>query len=236
MRRVVTVIGLAVLLTAMTPQTSAAQQSVTLYLGGFVPRGLDSRAEGDALLNNLFRGDYSLIFDFDSFKSVTFGGDWLVAVTPHLEAGVGLGYYRDTVPSQYAFQFYEDGFPVFQKLRLRITTLTPSLRLLPFGRESAVQPYVGAGLGIFFWRYSEVGEFVGTDELGDFIFQDRFTDTGTSIGPVAIGGLRFPLGAWDFGGEMRYQWAEGDLPADQFLDPVIDLSGASFLVTFNIRF
>jgi len=91
-------------------------------------------------------------------------------------------------------------------------------------------------MGLLFWRYSEVGEFVGTDAFGDFVFQDSFTATGTSVAPVAIGGLRFPVGGWDIGGEMRYQWATGDLPADQFLDPVIDLGGASFLLTFNVRF
>jgi hypothetical protein len=236
MRRTLSAIGLAALVTVAAPQPSDAQQSVTVYLGGFSPRGLDSRADGDVLLNNLFRGEYSLIYDFDAFDSFTFGGEWLVALGQYLEAGVGLGYYRDTVPSEYAYLVDDDLRPIFQELTLRLTPLAATVRVLPFGRNAAVQPYLGGGVCICFWRYSEVGEFVGTDAFGDFVFQDRFTATGAAVGPIALGGLRFPMGPWDLGGELRYHWAEGDLPEDQFIDPVIDLSGASFLLTFNIRF
>ena len=58
-----------------------------------------------------------------------------------------------------------------------------------------------------------------------------------AVGPVILGGVRFPVGKWDIGGEIRYQDAEGDLPTDQgFSGSKIDLKGFNYLVTFNIRF
>jgi outer membrane protein W len=111
---------------------------------------------------------------------------------------------------------------------------TATFRYLPLGRSSAVQPYFGAGVGLFRWRYSESGEFVDFDST---IFRETYIGSGGAAGPVVLGGLRFPVGAWDVGGEIRYQNAEGTLPTDQgFSADKIDLGGFNYLVTFNVRF
>jgi len=61
------------------------------------------------------------------------------------------------------------------------------VKIMPLGSGHAFQPYVGGGLGVYFWRYSETGEFLATDES---IFSDSFVQSGTSIGPVAVFGVR----------------------------------------------
>ena len=38
-----------------------------------------------------------------------------------------------------------------------------TFRVLPLGQDRAVQPYVGGGLNVIAWRYSESGQFVGLD-------------------------------------------------------------------------
>ena len=97
-----------------------------------------------------------------------------------------------------------------------------------------MQPYIGGGIGLFKWRYSESGEFVDFDST---IFRETYIGDGTEVGPVILGGVRFPLGSWDIGGEIRYQDAEGELPSDQgFSGSKIDLKGFSYLLTFNVRF
>src|SRR5262245_15909319 len=80
------VLALVALLT--TASASSAQQSVNFYLGGFVPRSIDSRDQDDVLLNNanVFN------FDFGAFKGLTFGGEWLVGVSKFAEVGLGVGY------------------------------------------------------------------------------------------------------------------------------------------------
>ena len=117
----------------------------------------------------------------------------------------------------------------------RVVPLTATIRFLPLGHAS-VEPYVGAGIGAFNWRYSETGEFVDFD---DVIFRANYVADGTAWGPVVVGGVRFPFGdMWDIGGELRYQWAEGDTKPQesQLLGDKIDLGGLNAAVTFHVRF
>ena len=72
---------------------------------------------------------------------------------------------------------------------------------------------------------------------GVTIVNGRFVGSGGAVGPVILGGVRFPFGPWALGGEIRYQHAKGDLPADQnFAGSKIDLGGFNYLATFNVRF
>jgi hypothetical protein len=228
------VLGLVLLVGLGAPSESAAQQSLNFYLGGFSPRGLDARNDTDVFVGNLFNGEDSLDFEVSDFNGATVGAEWLAAIGPHLEAGIGLGYYRRTVPSVYAFLVEDDRTEIEQDLRLRIVPFSATVRLLPFGREAAIQPYIGAGLGVLNWRYSEVGEFV--DSFDGSVFADRFAGSGSAAGPLILGGARFPAGAWTIGGEVRYQSAKDELPVDEFLGTTIDLGGYNYLLTFSVGF
>jgi hypothetical protein len=54
---------------------------------------------------------------------------------------------------------------------------------------------------------------------------------------VILGGVRVPVGKWGVGGEIRYQAAVGNLPADQsFAGSKIDLGGITYAATFKVRF
>ena len=122
-----------------------------------------------------------------------------------------------------------------QELRLRMVPFTATMRFLPLGHSEGIEPYIGGGVAIINWRYEEAGEFV--DFTDDSIFGDRFTGSGTSTGPLILGGVRVPIGAFRIGGEIRWQKAEGDLPLDQgFSGDTVDLGGWSYLATFNVRF
>ena len=129
-----------------------------------------------------------------------------------------------------------DGTQIEQELKLRVVPITASLRFLPLGRDAAVEPYIGAGIGFFNWRYSEVGEFI--DFSDDSIFLNRYTADGTSVGPVILAGLRAPIGdAFTVGGEFRWQKATGDGLLDEgFLADKIDLGGWTTNFTFGFRF
>jgi hypothetical protein len=236
MRRLLTALALLVVVSAfVAPSTAAAQQSLNVYLGGFSPSPEDarSRTDGrsdDVLVNNL----NFLSFDIKEFSNVTLGGEWLVGLGERFDAGLGLGIYSKSVPSVYADLVNEDFSEIEQALKLRIVPFTATFRFLPLGRNSAVQPYFGAGVGLFRWRYSESGDFVDSDQT---IFRETYIGSGGAAGPVVLGGMRFPLGAWDVGGEVRYQNAEGKLPLDQgFSATKVDLGGFNYLVTFNVRF
>ncbi len=209
---------------------AAAQQSLNLSLGGFVPKGEDARVDGDVLLENRTL----LLFDFSDFNTGSVGAEWVVPVGEYLEAGVGAAFSRRTVPTIYDAFVDRDGSEIEQELRLRIIPLTATVRILPLGRRHTFQPYVGGGVGWLNWRYSETGEFV---DFRDFsVFRSRFTANGSEVGPVAVMGARFLTGHHvAFGGEFRYQKGEADLP-DDFLGNRLDLGGYHYLATLQIRF
>ena len=216
-----------------TPVASA-QQSVNLWVGGFVPNGLDARASNDVLVQ-----DTSVfLFNMNRFTNATVGGEWLVALGDHFEAGAGLGYYEGSSPAIDRDFVDQNGFNIAANFRMRTVPFSATFRALAFGHHAPIQPYVGAGVGIYAWRYSETGDFVlanGTISRGEVN-----TATGAAVGPIVLGGVRFPIGAVAPGFEIRWQHVKGDLPGNgtgnPFLGTVIDLGGFNYLFTFNVRF
>ena len=215
----------------MLPAPARAQQAINLSLGGFAVRGEDARADGDVLVAN--REIFA--FDIKDFNSGSVGLDYLLPIGEFFEVGAGIGLTSRTVNSVYDDYVNRDGSEIEQDLRLRIVPMTLTARILPFGRSRAVQPYVGGGLGVFNYRYSEVGEFVDFSD-NNSVFNDRFVATGTELGPVAVAGIRFPVGdRFSLGGEVRYQKAEADLSND-FLGDTLDLGGFHYLFTVHVKF
>jgi hypothetical protein len=212
--------------------SSDHRQAIGFTLGGFFPKGEDSRVAGDVLFSDLD----DLVFEVKDFTGGSISGEWLFALGDFAEAGVSAGFYQRTVPSVYRSFQNADGSEIEQDLKLRIVPVTASVRFLPFGRGT-VEPYVGVGIGAFNWRYSETGEFV--DFSDSSIFRNRYIAKGTAIGPVILGGIRAPIGdVWDIGGELQYQRASGDTnPSESgLLGDKIDLGGWHALLTMHVRF
>ena len=234
---VVWILGLAAVMTLAAAPTASAQvtlvesrQSIGFNLGYFALKGADSRADDDVLLGDLD----AFAVDIKDFNGAAFGGDWLFGVSEFVEAGVGAGFYQRTVPSVYAHFTHSDDTEIAQDLKLRVVPLTATVRFLPLGRGS-VQPYVGAGIGVFNWRYSEVGEFV--DFSDDSIFPARYIAKGNATGPVILGGIRAPVSdVWMVGGEIRYQKAEGDVDTPGLPGTKLDLGGWTTSFTVHLRF
>ena len=149
-------------------------------------------------------------------------------------SGVGAAFTSRTVPTVYDDFVNRNGSEIAQDLKLRIAPVTATVRVLPFGRSRPVQPYLGGGVGFFAYRYSETGDFV--DFTDRSVFRDSFTASGTTAGPVALAGIRFPIGdRWSLGGEVRYQKATADL-SDEFLGSKLDLGGFHYLGTLHVKF
>jgi hypothetical protein len=244
MRRLSFATGLIVLTAGLlAPSQGYAQQTVNISIGGFVPNGYGSRTRDDTgLSEDVLRSDlYFLAFNLHDFHRFQINGEYLVGIGNFLEAGLGVGYDEQTVPSVYAGLVNSNGTEITQSLKLRTTPFTATVRLLPLGRTHLIEPYVGGGVAIVNWRYTESGQWVDTTD--NSIFVDSFTGSGTSVGPMILGGLRVPLGIWGFGGEFRWQHVHGDLPTNQGFattrdgqTPWIDLGGWSYLATFQIHF
>ena len=207
------------------------QQLLNFNFGIFSLRGEDARVDGDALVEN--RDIY--LFDFDDFNTGSIGAEYLVSLGEYLEAGAGMGFTSRSVDTIYEDFERPDGSEIEQALKLRVVPMTATVRILPMGRSGVVQPYVGGGIGIYNWRYSETGDFIDFSLPGRPIFRESYTASGTSLGPVAVFGARFPIGNATVGGEVRYQKAEGDLDERDFLGPKIDLGGFHYSATVGFR-
>jgi hypothetical protein len=212
--------------------SSDHRNAVGFTLGGFFPKGEDGRVSGDVIVRDLD----DLVFEVNDFNGVSVSGEWLFKLSNYLEGGVSGGFYKRSVPSVYRDFVNDDGSEIEQDLKFRVAPVTGSIRFLPVGHGS-VEPYVGIGVGIFNWRWSETGEFV--DASDGSIFRSTYVDNGTSVGPVILAGVRAPFAdVWDVGGEFQWQKATADIDRAEtgLLGDKIDLGGWHALVTMHIRF
>ena len=227
--------GLLIAAMALSSAVSAqaqVTQSVNLGAGWFMVKGTDSRPDGDVLIQDL----QSLAFEIKDFNGPLVMGEWLFAFGDRLEFGVGAGFYQRTVPSVYADFIDSDGSEIEQDLKLRIIPITATVKFLPIGRAGDFQPYVGGGVALLNWKYSEVGEFV--DFSDDSIFLDRYVADGTTVAPIVFGGVRVPVqgDVFAFNGELRWQGGKGDTAGTGLLGDEIALGGFTFIGSFQIRF
>ena len=213
---------------------AAAQQTLNFTFGYFAVRGEDARVEHDVLTDNRnFRE-----FEISEFNTGSIGVEWLVPLGNYLEAGAGAAFSRRTVPSVYAEFIDQDGTEIDQESRMRLMPVAFTVRVLPLGQTSPVQPYFGGGLGVVAWRYSEFGEFVDFQRR-NAIFREQYVASGNATGPVVLGGMRFAGDAMSGGFEVRYQSADAPL-GDRFatVDPDlrIDVGGWTYQFTAGFRF
>lgn len=241
MRRILFFIFAAAL---AVPPAASAQQTVNFFLGGFVPRSVEARDPNDVLVGDLFDVQ-PLDFRVSDFDGFTFGGEWLFPFGRNFEGGLGIGYYTRTVPSVYQNIQNDDGSEIEQDLKLRIVPFTATIRFLPLGNDTGFQPYIGGGVGASWWRYSETGQFVDVPAGNPTcalatprctIFSNIYTASGGAVGPLLLGGVRYNFDPILAGFEARYQWAKGNVPANQFLGSKIDLGGFNYLFTIGVRF
>jgi hypothetical protein len=225
--------GSLLLLLLLTAQPALAQQTLNFTFGYFSVRGEDARVEGDVINENL----NFFAFEVDDFSGGAAGVEWLIPLGQYIEAGAGVSFSRRTVPSVYRSLTEDNGAEIEQEFRLRMVPVALTMRVLPLGQSSGVQPYLGAGLGLISWRYSESGDFV--DFSDDTIFHEQFVASGTERGPLVFGGIRFAGASVSGGFEVRYQSAEAELGtrfATGLPDPQIDLGGWTYQGTVGYRF
>jgi opacity protein-like surface antigen len=226
---------LAVLTLAMLPSArpASADVVVTFYGGYFALKGDDARDTDDVLYQN----SGFLTMEASDFNGGTFGGEVHAGLGRFFEIGAGVGYYQREITTVYADYVNANGNEIVQDLKLRIVPYTFTARIFPAGRDAAVQPYVGGGVALLNWRYSEEGEFVDFNNRGD-VFVDRFVDDGWVTAPVGLAGVRFRLSVnVMMGGEFRYQAGKADLdPSLGFAGDTLDLGGYTGLFTLAIGF
>jgi hypothetical protein len=234
--RTAVVASIATIAIGLVPNAARAQQTLNFTAGYFSVRGEDGRDTTDILVNDR----RYLTFDVADVSSGTIGGEWLVPIGRFIEGGAGVSLSRGTTSSQYTGFSTPGGNAITQELRLRQVPIAFTLRALPLGQSSPIQPYFGGGLAVINWHYSESGDFVDFSN-SNTIFHDSFVGSGWQTAPVALGGIRFAGNSASAGFEVRYQHAKADLPQSEFAstvnpNPTVDLGGWTYQGTVGIRF
>jgi len=210
--------------------------TVNFSVGLFALQGLTSRPVNDILYQDL-QPPQPLLFNVSDLNSVPWGGEFLYGINKHIEVGAGLTYSAKTANSVYANLTNPDNSEINQALKLHQTTEAFTGRYLFLPRGSALEPYIGAGIVAIHYSYSETGEFVDLTDLSTFNAQ--YETSGTTAGPLVLGGVRGRLGGGKFvvGGEARWQHAVANVPvSDGFLGTQLSLTGWTYNFTFGVRF
>lgn len=126
---------------------------------------------------------------------------------------------------------YPDGTPIARTISLNVVPIELTLKFLPLGRmRRGAIPYLGGGVGLYVWKYQEIGDFV-FDRFGDpFIDFGDFQASGVEFGWHVLAGLQIRIGrrsTLDL--EIKYHDARGDMGRDFPGFNPIDLSGVSLL-------
>lgn len=193
-------------------------------LGGYVTPSADSDIYTQNELETTFQksdlNDFGITFGYDHF------------LTEHINLGGSLSYYRSTTLVEDLDFVFPDNSPVLRDIFLEIVPIELNLRFLPIGRESSIIPYLGGGVGLYYWKYEENGDFViNRNTSSPQVITGLATSDGTDPGFHLEGGVYIPIArSLAITGEVKYWRAHGDLDPQGF-DPgfePIDLSATMF--------
>jgi hypothetical protein len=234
---VLAVVLASAVLAPVEAQAPPTHQAFQFKFGGFFPTG-----GGDFWDENeqVFGLDASDLHDF------SFGMSFVLALNNNTELGFNVDFYDATERSQYRDFVDEDGFPILHDTHLELVPFTADLRFLPGGRFNyrgamgqrrllKPVPYFGMGIGLTFWEYEEVGDFLDFGFDPPEIFPAGFQDDGVAFTANALAGVEIPINpVVNFLFEGKYLWAEDDLGGDFGGLGELDMSG--FYVYGGIAF
>lgn len=172
-----------------------------------------------------------------------------------------LGLYKDfvgeTIDSlDYAFD-YGEGFVINHVFNVSITPIQLSVKLAPAGRKGRFIPYLGGGVGIYFWNVRLQGYIINFSPEAEEEFYDPnideyvigfpiesvylSEDNKVKVGFHALVGVMFPVAnRISVEAEFKYNFAQGELGKDPYqgfqgFEP-FDLSGYQFSIGLNYWF
>ena len=217
-------------------------------------------------------GLWQIEFDQMSFKrndfSATYIGfsyEYFVSKQLSLEFSIDTyskrkaGYYMDYVgytfdEGDFAFpaDLYEGDFDISHGFNVSVTPLQVSAKILPLGRRNRIIPYIGGGVGVYFWSVSLRGYMVDFNDewfyddpdLGEVpIYGIAPTDaregSRVTFGYHAFAGLMVPIGnRITVSAEVRYHAANGKFRSDSaFVDfENFDIGGTAITAGLNYWF
>jgi opacity protein-like surface antigen len=185
-----------------------------------------------------------LTLEKSDFRTAIFGGDIGFPIRSHFATIFSLEYSRTTANSESRNFIEDNGNPILQTTRLSLVPITATLRYYPrkMGETAGsyawiptrFNPYVGGGIGIVHYSFTQFGRIVDTRTLNidEAVLKSKgFTDT-----EHIVGGIDISLSPKIFvNAEGRYSWTSPSLSND-FTSQPLNLDGFKFLGGIYFRF
>ena len=178
------------------------------------------------------------------FSSAAFGGNVAIRLSAANDIVLDLTYASVSRRSEFRDWVDQNDQPIEQTTSLRRLPITASIRhyITPRGRSigrfawvpAARATYVGAGAGMMWYTFRQVGDFVDFQTLN--VFPDAFESSAWTPVVHTFAGIDLSLGRYVIlTGETRYTWAKGPMGRDFVGFNNIDLSGLSVTAGFSLR-
>ena len=185
-----------------------------LRVGAFEP-------DGDSAYWDGIRRDFTGSSTRD-FQAPDFGLDYLLPLNGPLARIFSGSVYQGTSTNSYRHFDHR----IRHDTTLDIGSLTAGLLIHLAPRNAPVQPYIGAGGGIYPWRLKESGDFIDLNTANHSIFSADLKADGTAFGYFGVVGLEVPISRRvNLFAEGRWTQVDDDLNKDFDGFGKIDRSG-----------
>ncbi|GLC26265.1 outer membrane beta-barrel protein [Roseisolibacter agri] len=212
-------------------------------IGAITLRGGVDRALGNSEVFDFARERLTL--GSNAFTGFNVGVDLSINLSDRVDVVLGASHARSSAKSEFRRFVDQDDLPIEQTTALARTPITASVRayLTPRGRSigrfawipSRVAPYVGAGGGALWYRFSQEGDFVDEETLD--VFPATLRSSGWTPTAHGLAGVELSLSPHvALSTEARYTWARAAMSDDFTNFDRIDLSGLVATAGLSLRF
>jgi opacity protein-like surface antigen len=271
-KSIVILAGLALLVPSL-----AFADSFSIKLGYYMPRAVSNSYLTQHIDTSLWGIEYDqMTFALKDFRGGIFGLSYERFLGPNLSLLVSVdSFSRRRLGDYYDYDQteFEEGwfaFPIDQEpeditdwyyishsFKVSSTPVMASVKFTPLGRKTKLIPYVGGGIGAYFWStgiFGEMPDFSQVDEYGDplYYYPDpvygdigvypvisvNSRERGVAFGYHAFAGLQFPIGyRATIDAEARYHWAKGKFDDGYLVDfESFELGGLAVSIGFSYWF
>ncbi len=152
--------------------------------------------------------EYDLGITDGDFVAARYGAEFEWAVASRLAVILGVQNASRDLVSSYIDLVYDDGGEIERFTSLNLTDVSVGARFRLRRPDARFSPYIALGLGLLYYRYSEIGDFVDFSNYD--IYYDEYTERQGLFSAFVGGGLDFTLAETREGtqvgafGEFRY--------------------------------
>jgi opacity protein-like surface antigen len=186
-----------------------------IFFGGHVGMNFPE-AKGD-IFGTTVR---DLTLEESDFRAPAFGFDFGVYIHSHFAALGSFDYARTTEQSEYRHFIEDNGNSIIQKTQFSQYSLLGKFRYYPMKTGETIgsyswvptrfSPYIGAGMGLAHYEFSQYGDFVNS--LTYNIFTDTLSTRNSAFMKQLSAGLDIALAPHIIANvEGRYSWAKGSI-------------------------